>query len=97
MSHRPLVFVFGLSVADYLLWSWSSGGNHTVLALVSGLTLPPLAAACLWLVALTAGRLLAGAARRPTRRAQRRQVAQQREEAPTSGAPSETASRTLAA
>ena len=49
VSHRPLVFVSGLTVSDYLLWSWSLGGNHEVLALVSGLTLPPLAVGCLWL------------------------------------------------
>ena len=43
MSRRPLVFVSGLTVGDYLLWNWSLNGNHDVLALVSGLTLPPLA------------------------------------------------------
>jgi len=55
--HRPLVFVSGLTVADYLLWNWSLGGDHDVLTLVSGLTLPLLAAACLWLVALNVTRL----------------------------------------
>ena len=45
MSHRPLVFVSGLTVGDYLLWNWSLNSNHDVIALVSGLTLPPLALA----------------------------------------------------
>ena len=68
MSHRPLVFVSGLTVGDYLLWNWSLNGNHDVLALVSGLTLPPLAVACLWLLALSVARLLARSARRPAAR-----------------------------
>lgn len=55
----------GLTVGDYLLWSWSLGGNHEVLALVSGLTLPPLAVACLWLLVLGFARLIAYIARRP--------------------------------
>ena len=41
----------GSPLGDYLLWNWSLNGNHDVLALVSGLTLPPLALACLWLLA----------------------------------------------
>ena len=45
MSRRTLVFVLGLTVGDYLLWSWSLNGNHDVIALASGLTLPPLALA----------------------------------------------------
>jgi hypothetical protein len=57
VSHRPLVLVSGLTVGDYLLWNWSLNSNHDVLALVSGLTLPPLAVACLWLIALAVGRL----------------------------------------
>jgi hypothetical protein len=47
------------AAGDYLLWNWSLNGNHDVLALVSGLTLPPLAIACIWLFALSAMRLLA--------------------------------------
>ena len=74
MSHRPLVFVSGLTVADYLLWNWSLNSNHDVLALVSGLTLPPLAVAGLWLLSLTLARLIAHTARRPARRASRRAV-----------------------
>lgn len=68
MSHRPLVFVSGLTVADYLVWNWSLNSNHDVLALVSGLTLPPLAVGCLWLLALTLVRAIARSARRPAAR-----------------------------
>ena len=73
MSHRPLAIVSGLTIGDYLLWNWSLNGSHDVLALVSGLTLPPLAAALVWLIALTAARLLGrgtgrAAARVPARR-----------------------------
>jgi hypothetical protein len=71
VSYRPLVFVTGLTVGDYLLWNWSLNGNHDVLALVSGLTLPPLAVACLWLLAMSVARLIAATARRPSWRARR--------------------------
>jgi hypothetical protein len=67
VSHRPLVFVSGLTVGDYLLWNWSLNGSHDVLVLVSGLTLPPLAVACLWLLALSVARLIASFTRRPIR------------------------------
>jgi hypothetical protein len=59
VSHRPLAIVSVLAAGDYLLWNWSLNGNHDVLALVSGLTLPPLAIACIWLLALSIMRLLA--------------------------------------
>jgi hypothetical protein len=71
VSHRPLVFVTGLTVGDYLLWNWSLSHNHDVLALVSGLTLPPLAVAFLWLLTMSLARLLAFSARRPAARAAR--------------------------
>jgi hypothetical protein len=74
VSHRPLVFVSGLTVGDYLLWNWSLNGSHDVVALVSGLTLPPLAVACVWLLALGVGRRLARYTRRPARRAVRRRA-----------------------
>jgi hypothetical protein len=61
---KPLAIVSGLTIGDYALWNWSLNGSHDVLALVSGLTLPPLAAACLWLLALTAARALARTSRR---------------------------------
>ena len=69
MSHRPLAIVSGLTIGDYVLWNWSLNGSHDVLALVSGLTLPPLAAALVWLLALTAVRLLGRATRRSPARA----------------------------
>ena len=58
VSHRPLAIVSGLTIGDYVLWNWSLNGNHDVLALVSGLTLPPLAIAFLWLLVLTVARLI---------------------------------------
>ena len=87
MSHRPLAIVSGLTIGDYLLWNWSLNGSHDVLALVSGLSLPPLAAALVWLIALTAARLLGratgrAAVRVPARRAvrQSRSIARSRRE-----------------
>lgn len=63
MSLRPLVLCVGLTLGDYLLWNWSLNSNHDVLALVSGLSLPPLAVACVWLTALSVARLLARSTR----------------------------------
>jgi len=63
VSHRPLATVTGLTIGDYLLWNWSLDAHHDVLALISGLTVPPLTLACLWLVALTAARLIARGSR----------------------------------
>jgi len=54
--------VLALTVGDYLLWNWSLNGNHDVIALVSGLTLPPLALISLWVLALAAMKLLAAGA-----------------------------------
>jgi hypothetical protein len=66
---RPLPVLCGLTLGDYLLWNWSLGGslsgNRDVVALASGLTLPPLAIACLWLLGLSLARLIARSARRP--------------------------------
>jgi hypothetical protein len=67
VSHRPLAIVSGLTIGDYLLWNWSLNANHAVLALVSGLTLPPLAIACAWLLALTVARLIARSSRESRR------------------------------
>lgn len=64
MPHRPLAIVSGLAIGDYLLWNWSLSHSHDVLALISGLTLPPLAIACLWLLAVSLARLLARTTRR---------------------------------
>lgn len=89
MSHRPLAIVTGLTVGDYFLWNWSLSGSHDVLALVSGLSLPPLAAASVWLIALTAARLLG----RATRRAHARPTASSASATSTTG-PSATATAT---
>jgi hypothetical protein len=69
VSHRPLAIVSGLTIGDYLLWNWSLNGHHDVLALTSGLTLPPLTIAFLWLLALTLARVLASTTRHSRTRA----------------------------
>ncbi|MCW2969850.1 MAG: hypothetical protein JWO23_977 [Solirubrobacterales bacterium] len=98
MSHRPLVFVSGLTVGDYLLWNWSLNGSHDVLALVSGLTLPPLAVACVWLLALSAGRLVGRYGRRSSARTVRAADVRARgvggAQAPTAGASEDVSSST---
>jgi hypothetical protein len=71
VSRRPLVPVLGLAIGDYALWNWSLNGNHDVLALISGLTLPPLAVACVWLLALSVAELIAANLRRPSLRSLR--------------------------
>ncbi len=63
MSRRPPVLVIGLTVGDYLLWSWSLNAGHDVLALISGLTLPPLALLSAWVLAMGAMRAIAAGAR----------------------------------
>jgi hypothetical protein len=63
-----LVLAFALAAGDYLLWNWSLNGNHDVLALISGLTLPPLAVVFLWLLALSVASALASSFRRPSAR-----------------------------
>jgi hypothetical protein len=65
VSRRPLVSVSAITLGDYLLWNWSLKGDHGVLALIAGLTLPPLVLACLWLLTLTLARLIADAMRNP--------------------------------
>jgi predicted lipid-binding transport protein (Tim44 family) len=60
-----LALVSGLTIGDYLLWNWSLNANHDVLSLISGLTLPPLVIACLWLLAVGVARGLARTTRRP--------------------------------
>jgi hypothetical protein len=54
-----------LALGDYLLWNWSLGANHDILALVSGMTLIPLLIALAWLVFLFVARLIAHTAHRP--------------------------------
>jgi hypothetical protein len=79
VHHRPLAIVSVLATGDYLLWNWSLQGNHDVLALVSGLTLPPLAIALVWLLALAAARLLASETRARRERRQQQQQQQQQQ------------------
>jgi hypothetical protein len=67
VSYRPLAFVSGLTLGDYLVWNWSLNANHDVLALISGLSLPPLFLACAWLLALSLIRLVGGSSRRSGR------------------------------
>jgi hypothetical protein len=97
VSHRRPAFVLGLTVGDYLLWNWSLNGNHDVIALVSGLTLPPLALLSIWLLAMAAGRLLGGVSGRARNgararsRSSRRSAARRR--ARRAPAPTEPAAR----
>jgi predicted lipid-binding transport protein (Tim44 family) len=92
VSYRPLAFVFGLTLGDYLLWNWSLNANHDVLALVSGLSLPPLALACAWMIALTLIRVVGGTTRRASRAtASSRARAAARQAADPSGAPTTSA------
>jgi len=71
VSYRPLAFVSGLTLGDFILWHWSLNANHDVLALVSGLTLPPLGLVCLWLLALNVLRMIGRSANRTDRGALR--------------------------
>jgi hypothetical protein len=67
VSYRPLAFVSGLTLGDYLLWNWSLNANHDVLALVSGLTLPPIALALVGMLAVNLMRLIGTSTRRSAR------------------------------
>lgn len=58
VSHKPLALVAALTGADFLLWNVALGANDTILALIAGLTLPPLVAACALMLVLTAARLV---------------------------------------
>ena len=68
MSRRPLVTVPALTLGDLLLWHWSLTAPHTILAIVAGLTLPPLLVASMWLVGLACVQLLARGVRVPLTR-----------------------------
>lgn len=56
---RALLLLLPLTTGDYLLWDWSVAGSHDVLALISGMTLLPLAALSLGLLAVGTLRLVA--------------------------------------
>jgi hypothetical protein len=81
VSRRPLVSVSAITLGDYLLWNWSLKGDHGVLALIAGLTLPPLALACLWLLTLSLVRLIADAVRNPRAPLTRERMARARRSA----------------
>jgi hypothetical protein len=88
VSPRPLAVVTGLTACDYLLWNWSLGGGHDVLALISGLTLPPLVAASALMIALTLARLISrSAARSGSRSVARGAAPQTRAARPASPSP----------
>jgi hypothetical protein len=69
------------------LWNWSLNGNHDVLALIAGLTFPPLAVAAVWLLALTiAGlltRVISHSADRSSSAARRRRLRGRRQPRPS--------------
>ena len=67
MPSQRLVLICGITLADYLVWNWSTSGNHDVLALVSGLTLPFLLLASAALLLVSLGRVISGSVRRPQR------------------------------
>jgi hypothetical protein len=58
VSNRSLTLVVALTGADFLLWNLALGANNAALAVVAGLTLPPLVAACVLALVLGAARLL---------------------------------------
>ena len=78
MSYVPLASFAGLTLGDYGLWKWSLAGNHQVLAVVFGLTLPPLTVAFLWMLVLGTVRLLSSLTRRPPEPAPPRRAATSR-------------------
>jgi hypothetical protein len=59
---RSLAVVGVLAFGDYMLWNWSVGANHDIVALVAGVTLIPLLIALAWLLVVAVARLLAHAA-----------------------------------
>jgi hypothetical protein len=68
---RALPLLLVLTAADYALWDWSIASGHDIVSLIAGLTLLPLAAATLALLALGAWRLLGFALARPAARRRR--------------------------
>jgi hypothetical protein len=75
---RPLALVSLLAVGDYLLWNWSLGDNHDILALVAGLTLPPLLVSLAWLLVMSVAHTLGRALRRPWVRSRARAAGERR-------------------
>lgn len=65
MRLRALPLLLVLTAADYALWNWSIANGHDIGSLIAGMTLLPLAAATLALLALGAARLLGFVLTRP--------------------------------
>jgi hypothetical protein len=55
---RALPALLALTAADYALWDWSIANSHDIVSLVSGLTLLPLAAVSVGMLAVAGARLL---------------------------------------
>jgi hypothetical protein len=53
---RAVAILLAGTAGDYLLWDWSIASSHDILSLVSGLTLLPLAALSVGVVALAGAR-----------------------------------------
>jgi hypothetical protein len=53
-----LLLVAALAGGDYLLWTWSSSGASSIVALISGLALAPLILALIWLATAAVARRL---------------------------------------
>jgi hypothetical protein len=88
---RPLALVSALTLGDYLLWDWSLNHNHDVLAVIAGLTLPPIALAWLWLLMVTIVRLTARTTRRSSQRAATGRARSERAPLSETSAPAEVA------
>ena len=56
---RPLPVFVGLTIVDYLAWTWSVAHGPQVLALICGLALTPLLLATAWMVVVAVTRFLA--------------------------------------
>jgi hypothetical protein len=91
VTYRPLAIASGLTLGDYLLWDWSLNHNHDVLAVVAGLTLPPLALAWLWLLMVTLVRLTARSRRRSSQGAAGRRARSARAPLPETAEPGDDA------
>lgn len=58
MRLRALPPLLAVVAADYALWDWSIASGHDVVSLVAGLTLLPMAAIALGMLAVATARLL---------------------------------------
>lgn len=65
MRLRALPLLLVLTAADYALWNWSIANGHDIVSLIAGMTLLPLAAATVALLALGGARLLGFVLARP--------------------------------